>query len=227
MAEKRTRTRATYHHGDLRAALIAAGVTLARDGGPQAVVLREVARVVGVAPNSAYGHFATLTALKQAVALRALGDMAEAMTGYLASSSAPPRDPRAAAKAHLRDVGRAYVHYALTEPGLFRTAMGGAPAGLYVPGGPGEPGRDDRGRAKPDVLLTGALDRLVAAGCLRPADVGKAVTASWATVHGLSTMLLDLLPQLTAEQREAAVDDALDVLVTGVVGSSADGNHKA
>jgi AcrR family transcriptional regulator len=58
------RTRATYHHVDLRAALITAGIGLAREGGPQAVVLREVARIVGVAPNSAYGHFRTLTALK-------------------------------------------------------------------------------------------------------------------------------------------------------------------
>ncbi|MFD0746750.1 hypothetical protein ACFQ1L_36500 [Phytohabitans flavus] len=91
MVEKRPRTRATYHHGDLRSALIAAGVTLARDGGPQAVVLRAVARVVGVAPNSAYGHFSTLTALKKAVAQRARGDMAEAMSAHL--DAVAPAEP--------------------------------------------------------------------------------------------------------------------------------------
>ena len=73
MGEKRARTRDTYHHGDLRAALLTAGIGLAREGGPDAVVLREVTRVVGVAPNSAYGHFPTLTALKKAVAQRAPG----------------------------------------------------------------------------------------------------------------------------------------------------------
>jgi hypothetical protein len=43
------------------------------------------------------------------------------------------------------------------------------------------------------------------------------VTASWATVHGLSIMLLDLLPQLTAEEQDTAIDDALAVLVAGLV----------
>jgi AcrR family transcriptional regulator len=214
MVEKRPRTRATYHHGDLRAALIAAGADLAREGGPQAVVLREVARHVGVAPNSAYGHFATLTELKRAVAWRALGDMAAAMQAHL-DTVAAPEDPQEAAKSYLREVGRAYVHYALSEPGLFRTAMGGDPTGIYVPGESAAQ-TDDQGRPKPDVLLLQALDRLVETGSLRPADTGKAVMASWAAVHGLSTMFLNLLPQLTPAQRESAIDDTLDVLFAGL-----------
>ena len=36
--------RETYRHGDLRRALLAAGMELARDGGPEAVVLREATR---------------------------------------------------------------------------------------------------------------------------------------------------------------------------------------
>lgn len=221
MSERSPRKRATYHHGDLRAALIAAGITLARNGGPQAVVLREVARVVGVAPNSAYGHFATLTELKRAVAFRALGDMAESMRGHLdAVAVAGPADARDAAKFHLREVGRAYIEYALTEPGLFRTAMGGDPTGIYIPGEPDTPMTDDQGRPKPDVLLLTALGRLVEVGCLRPTDVGRAVMASWAAVHGLSMMFLDLLPHLSPEQREAAIDDTLGVLLTGLTSPS-------
>ncbi|WP_033343190.1 TetR/AcrR family transcriptional regulator [Catenuloplanes japonicus] len=221
MAEKRTRS--TYHHGDLRAALIAAGITLARDGGPDAVVLREVARAVGVAPNSAYGHFATLTALKKAVAQTARADMAEAMSLRLAArTTTDSTDPQDAARAYLRDVGRAYVHFALTEPGLFRTAMGGDPTGIRVPGGPDRNRADDDDpRPKPKAMLEKALTGLIDAGCLRPADVGRAVMASWATVHGLSIMLLDLLPQLTDGARDAAIDGALDVLLAGLTGGRA------
>ena len=143
MGEKRARTRDTYHHGDLRAALLTAGIGLAREGGPDAVVLREVTRVVGVAPNSAYGHFPTLTALKKAVAQRARADMAEAMSAHLGAVSGPGEDDEpaagrgartggaagagrrgrgarmgegdvlAAAKARLCEVGRAYVRFAL------------------------------------------------------------------------------------------------------------------
>ena len=218
MVEKRPRTRATYHHGDLRAALIAAGIGLARDGGPQALVLREVARVVGVAPNSAYGHFATLTALRKAVARRARGDMADAMYAHLeAVAQDAPDDPREAAKAYLREVGRAYVRFALTEPGLFRTGMGGDPTGIGIPGASELPPEDeDDDRTKPKFYLMRALEQLIAAGCMPPGDTGRAVMASWATVHGLSIMLLDLLPQLPADQKATAIDDAIDVLIEGL-----------
>ncbi|MFT4193592.1 MAG: TetR family transcriptional regulator, partial [Ottowia sp.] len=47
---RRSKPRTTYHHGDLRAALVEAALALAREGGPQAVVLREATRRAGVAP---------------------------------------------------------------------------------------------------------------------------------------------------------------------------------
>ena len=53
-----TRGRRSYRHGDLRRALLDAGVALAREGGPDAVVLREATRRAGVVPNAAYRHFA-------------------------------------------------------------------------------------------------------------------------------------------------------------------------
>src|SRR5919199_3114917 len=53
--------------GTVRAALIEAGIELARSGGPDAVVLREVTRMVGVVPNAAYRHFADRDALLAAV----------------------------------------------------------------------------------------------------------------------------------------------------------------
>ena len=53
------RARSTYRHGDLRRALLDAGIQLARTGGPDAVVLREATRRAGVVPNAAYRHFAS------------------------------------------------------------------------------------------------------------------------------------------------------------------------
>ena len=55
--------RSTYHHGDLRRALLEAGTDLAREGGPDKVVLREATRRVGVSANAAYRHFADRDAL--------------------------------------------------------------------------------------------------------------------------------------------------------------------
>jgi len=48
--------RKTFHHGDLRNALMAAGIEMARVGGPDAVILREATRQAGVSPNAAYRH---------------------------------------------------------------------------------------------------------------------------------------------------------------------------
>jgi len=64
--------RSTYRHGDLRRALLEAGIQLARAGGPDAVVLREATRRAGVVPNAAYRHFASRWELLQAVRSAAL-----------------------------------------------------------------------------------------------------------------------------------------------------------
>ena len=71
--------RATYHHGDLRAALVEAGLALAREGGPEAVVLRETTRRAGVAPNAAYRHFSSHQALFDALRAAAVGALAQAI----------------------------------------------------------------------------------------------------------------------------------------------------
>ena len=49
--------RKTFRHGDLRNALVMAGLEMARAGGPKAVILREATRQAGVSPNAAYRHF--------------------------------------------------------------------------------------------------------------------------------------------------------------------------
>src|SRR5688500_16812376 len=86
--------RSTYRHGDLRRALLEAGMELARKGGPDAVVLREATRRAGVAPNAAYRHFASREALLQAVRAAALSAVAAAMEAELAKLPAglPPAD---------------------------------------------------------------------------------------------------------------------------------------
>ncbi len=122
--------RTTYRHGDLRRALLEAGLALAREGGPGAVTLREVTRRAGVVPNAAYRHFANHAQLLQAVRAEALAAVARSMEREL--DAVPPLGPRAKpggaagvahARARLRAVGRGYLQYAWEEPGLFRIAF--------------------------------------------------------------------------------------------------------
>lgn len=114
--------RETYRHGDLRRALLDAGIALAREDGPTAVVLREATRQAGVAPNAAYRHFANHQALFDAVRAHALGALAQAIEREW-RKALRVREPAAQARALLRAVGTGYLGFAQAETGLFRTAF--------------------------------------------------------------------------------------------------------
>src|SRR6187455_1540324 len=98
-----------YHHGDLRRALLEAATELASAGGVDGVVVREAARKVGVSPSAAYRHFPSREGLLAAVGRAARERLARRM---LAADGGDPR-------AHFRATGRAYITFALEEPGLF------------------------------------------------------------------------------------------------------------
>ena len=61
-------SKATYHHGDLRAALVRAAMELLEESGETALSLRAVARRAGVSPAAPYRHYADREALVSAVA---------------------------------------------------------------------------------------------------------------------------------------------------------------
>src|SRR5262245_49643887 len=112
--------RSTYRHGDLRRALLEAGIALAQAGGPDAIVLREATRRAGVVPNAAYRHFASRLELLRAVRVAALSRLALSMEAELEGLD-PTLEPAALARASLRAIGLGYLRFALTETGLFRT----------------------------------------------------------------------------------------------------------
>ena len=183
-------TRTTYRHGDLRQALLDAGIELARAGGPEAVVLREATRRAGVVPNAAYRHFANREDLLQAVRSAALAALARAMEAGMDQDAPAPRGKRAladAARASLKAVGAGYLRFALAEPGLFRTAFS-------VPGDPrvaADPAKAGDSGLNPFQLLGAALDRLSEAGVL-PADKRPgAEYLAWSAVHGLALLVID------------------------------------
>lgn len=94
--------RDTYRHGALREAAVEAAYDLALSGGLKGVTLRGVAERVGVAHRSLYNHFADRDSLLDAVAERGFRESA------VGQQAAPNR----------ADYVRAYVGYALANPGL-------------------------------------------------------------------------------------------------------------
>jgi AcrR family transcriptional regulator len=206
-----TATSPPYHHGRLREALVDAGLQLARAEGPDAVVLRAVTRAVGVSHNAAYRHFADRDELLRAVCERCMSQLALLMEQRM--EQAPESDPVATAWARLGAVGTAYVEFATTEPGWFRTAF--AVPSTVTTFGPGE-GVGPSGLG-PHEQLSARLDDLVTVGAI-PADRrGGLEYAAWSAVHGLSTLLNDgPLRELPAAEHEHALQVVLDMVARGL-----------
>ena len=180
-------TRETYRHGDLRRALLDAGIALAHEGGPSAVTLREATRRAGVAPNAAYRHFASQQALLQAVRAAALSAVAKAMEDEL---NAMPRglSPADHARASVRAVGMGYLRFAKAHMGLFLTAF--APSDKLIQATPELPTAGPSG-LNPYELLSGAVDLLVQAGVMPAAKRPGAEILAWSAVHGLALLVID------------------------------------
>jgi AcrR family transcriptional regulator len=205
-------TRETYRHGDLRQALLGAGLELARSGGPAAVVLRESTRQVGVSPNAAYRHFADRHALLAAVSAAAQGLVADSMLAEVDAMS-PSGDPVADARRRLRAVGTGYLRFAREEPGLFRTAFS-VPDDLANSGAPAKAGAAG---LTPFQILSTTLDELVRAGVLPPDRRAGAELHAWSAVHGLGMLIIDgPLRGLTDEMMDGATVRLLDMVDRGI-----------
>ncbi|MGK5638346.1 TetR/AcrR family transcriptional regulator [Streptomyces sp. URMC 126] len=204
--------RDTYRHGDLRNALLEAGLELARQGGPEAVVLRAATREAGVVPNAAYRHFADRGALLHAVSQAAMAQVARTMEAEQAALPAD-EDPAAAARARFRAVGTGYLRFAQREPGLFRTAF-------HVPGDMTHAAADTAagaGGKTPFELLGAALDALVETGVLPEDRRPGAEFLAWSAVHGLAVLLIDgPLRGLHPTQAHDAGQHVIDMIERGL-----------
>jgi AcrR family transcriptional regulator len=188
-----------YHHGDLKAALLAeAEIILERDG-IQALTLRAAARAAGVSHAAPANHFGDLTGLLSelaAVGFRRFSAMLEAAR---TSGEARP--------AGATGMGHAYVRFARTYPNLFALMFRGE--------------RLDFGRP----ALREALDE--AAAMLRsgtaapegrplpPLQAAAQAAARWSLVHGFAMLLLDgrLAGMLASLPAGEGVDDLLDAVL--------------
>jgi AcrR family transcriptional regulator len=177
VAERRRRPR-----GAVRDGLVAAGLELARTGGPDAVVLREATRMVGVVPNAAYRHFADRDELLAAVCAAAMGELADRMAADVARVPGEHGDA-AAARRRLGAIGTAYLAFAREEPGLFATAFALPQQHGY--------GTQDDGTGRdhtPLGQLRTVLDELVDAGVLRRQRRDGIEYPIWSAVHGLAVL---------------------------------------
>jgi AcrR family transcriptional regulator len=205
-------SRKPYHHGALHSALIEASIALAREGGPDRVVLREAARAAGVSHSAAYRHFTDREALLAEVSHYARGELAGEMRRRIKRT----KDPRQ----RLHAVGTAYIDFALAEPGLFRTAFTAHPATSRnedrdQPTGRKTGSPTDSG--DPYEMLGEVLDQCQAAGLLDPHRRPGAEIAAWSAVHGLAGLLLDGPLPTTGAEVKFSLKQVLDLIGRGLL----------
>lgn len=181
-----TPIRSTYHHGQLRPALIAEARALLDAGGPEAVGLRETARRVGVSATATYRHFRDKDDLLAAVAAEGFREFGQ----YMAAATSATPAPFAA-------MGRAYIAFARENPGLFRLMF--------------SPLIRERDKFPELAVASDAAFSALRAGAeafrSSPDDnVEVIAVGAWAQVHGLSHLLLDrVIPEEDAESLIAAL----------------------
>lgn len=168
-------SRSTYHHGDLRRALLTEAHELARSGGSDAVTLREVARRLEVSPAAIYRHFPDRDALLGDVAGMARLDLARRMLDEV--GLVEETDPRTRSIRRFLAIGRGYLDFAQDEPNLLAVA--------FLPIAPSRSMSED---PSPWHVLAAGLDELVATGALPVERRAGAETIAWSAVHGFATL---------------------------------------
>ena len=175
-AKAKAKAKPAYHHGDLKQALVSAGLALADESGLEALTTRALARKLGVSHAAPARHFPQRSLLLAEVAAAAFEMFSQVLSG--AAHGAAPKLAFAA-------MGRAYVRFALEHPGLIHlmfspeiAGMKKAPERLSLASG-----------AAYAVLENGARNALGARATEQ--KVAVAAFLGWSVTHGAATLWLD------------------------------------
>jgi AcrR family transcriptional regulator len=195
----------SYHHGDLRNALIQAGLDLLAEGGVQELDLRKVARRAGVSHAAPYRHFADKQALIAAINEEGFHMLAERIRSTLREVSDEPVE-------QLLGVALAYVRFAKENPWLMREMF----SGLTI----------ERETFESLHEASKSVYRLYAEVIRRGQEKGKIVDGDptalagvlWSVLHGLAMLIIEnqMRPYADGtEGTERVTRYAVEVLYTG------------
>ena len=186
-----------YHHGALREALLASAEQILERDGVQGLTLRAAAREAGVSHAAPMNHFGDLTGLLSELAALGFERFRAAMQAGL--------DASRGSQARMSAIGRAYVRFARTHPGLFqlmfrserldpqRPALAAAMRGAYL-------------------VLAGTVGerREEAIGSTLTEAQAAQIMAAWSLVHGFAVLSLDgRFDQIVAHAPEGATEESL------------------
>ena len=182
-----------YHHGDLRAALLAAAEAELTEAGVERFSLRSVAKRAGVSHAAPAHHFGDAGGLLTALAAEGFRQFLAAQARREAVAASDPR-------AQLVAAGLGYVDFAMARPAIFRLLFGSERPDFADP---------DLGHAAQAAYLH-LVDQVQAAGGQSAADEA----AVWAIAHGLADLLaagrMKGLAAFDAATRDAVITSVIE-----------------
>lgn len=193
-----------YHHGNLREALISAGLEMVERDGLESLTLRSVAKRINVSHSAPYHHFGNKAHLLAAVADAGFSLMAQAILAEVADCSPDDFFLR------LRAVITGYFRFALARPSLFRL--------MFRP----EHTRPDQypflaeSEARTFSMLVEGIIACQEAGCVADCDPLPFAAFTWSTIHGLATLCIDRVI-LETPLRSMPVETLLDEIVERIM----------
>ncbi|WP_433442868.1 TetR/AcrR family transcriptional regulator [Nonomuraea sp. CA-141351] len=189
-------TQRSFHHGNLRAVLLDQAEQTLREGGIDALSLRELARKAGVSHGAPRSHFVDRQSLLDALAERGFNRLADEVEAVIASDAADY-------KQRFRAIATSYVHFAVTDAALldlmFTAKNGNAPEGL---------------RAASERLFAAfgdLIDRTTEAGELKPQNSYRLQLLFTAVLQGIASLVSTR--RISAEDGDSLIDDAISLLV--------------
>lgn len=168
----------SYHHGDLRNALVESALGLMEERGTADFTLRDLASRVGVSAAAPYAHFADKDSLLAAVATVGFHRLQTALDEATRDIADPGEK--------LLAMGAAYVCFGVDNPALYELMFNGKDLPAK---------RDQFPEVKEAAnqafgILSGMLAALQQSGFLRAGDPSLDAFAIWAHVHGLASLVL-------------------------------------
>ncbi len=157
-----------YHHGNLAAELLEAARTILEQEGVASLKLRSITRAAGVSATAADPHFGNLTGLLSELAAIGYDELALAM-----GTEAAPTP---------RQVGKGYIRFALSHPGMFALMFRSDLLDMSRP-------RLAAAAAAAFDMLRLASDRPGSDSATLPQAGRRA--ANWALVHGLTILAIE------------------------------------